>query len=218
MPEKTIKTKQPSSSIYVIQCMDYYKIGYSKHPKQRMSDMQVGNPFTLKIVYEQKVKNFKLAESVTHQNLSHKQIRGEWFNCELQEIISVIRLVCSKSTTDLRGDQVDMIKKGIEPIKIDERNRLKKKVLKERKRFQLAQMMVNSDRSYVELDKHVITTMLSSGVGLCSETARILGLTYPLSKGWKQTLHGKKIPKADYIRCIDKYIRPDIKRKLMKDV
>jgi len=198
--------------------MDYYKIGYSKHPKQRMNDMQVGNPFTLQIVYQHKVKNFKLAESVTHQNLAHKQVRGEWFNCELHEIIDVIRLVCSKTQPDLRNDQVQMIKAGQLPIKEGDRNRLKKKVNKSRKRLQLAQMLINSNKDHVVLDKFIIETMMNSGVGLSKQAADVLGLTYPLPKGWKKTLHGKRISKVDYINCLDRFIRPDIKRKEMTDV
>jgi hypothetical protein len=76
--------------VYFIQCKNYVKIGKADSPKSRLKTLQNASDITLKpddITPEDMknariiatVKGSKLLESVFHQKLSSRRVKGEWF-------------------------------------------------------------------------------------------------------------------------------------------
>lgn len=56
------------------------KVGFSADPKRRFSQLQSGNPDTLKLLATMKCK--ASVERVAHEVLGSSRIRGEWFNAD----------------------------------------------------------------------------------------------------------------------------------------
>ena len=69
--------------IYFIKCCDFVKIGYSSNPKKRLSDMQVGSPYQLKMLcavpYKGDIEDVKIEEKMLHFEYREFRYRGEWF-------------------------------------------------------------------------------------------------------------------------------------------
>lgn len=70
--------------VYVIQEAEtgHIKIGYAMDPKKRLSELQVGNPRKLKIVYQegfQSTGDAILSEMHFHKYLRYCSLSGEWF-------------------------------------------------------------------------------------------------------------------------------------------
>jgi len=75
--------------IYLIQCIpfNYYKIGISKiKPKMRMSALQTGSPFELKILDIYLIDDYTKREVQLHRKYKEKNVRGEWFLFEDDEL------------------------------------------------------------------------------------------------------------------------------------
>lgn len=77
--------------IYIIYSrqLDAIKVGYSKHPEKRLSDLQVSNSTDLEIIHIEKGDIPK--EKFIHSKLLKHKIRGEWFkfNKECRNELSV---------------------------------------------------------------------------------------------------------------------------------
>jgi len=54
----------------------------------------------------------------------------------------------------------------------------------------------------VILNHELIEAGATSGVGFCHKQLEALGVDFPLIKGWKRALIGKKITKIDYERFL----------------
>ena len=67
--------------VYVLTTFDfkYTKIGIAKNIKQRMSNIQNGCPFTLSLYIGAHAPNVREIEKYLHDYFSDKNIRGEWF-------------------------------------------------------------------------------------------------------------------------------------------
>jgi len=68
------------------------KIGWSRTPKRRMKDLNIGNPNVIKILGT--VPGWKDAAQALHYKFWHLRIQGEWFR-ECNELLGYIRDVCS---------------------------------------------------------------------------------------------------------------------------
>jgi hypothetical protein len=70
-----------------------YKVGWSKDPKSRLGNLQVGQAVEVKIHYQQEtdVAKAKIIEKMVHRQLAHKRIRGEWFSASLEDIVDEVR-------------------------------------------------------------------------------------------------------------------------------
>lgn len=63
--------------VYFIKCNDFVKIGQTNNVKQRIKDLQTGNPHELQLL---KTINADIKIEVQlHKQFSHLNIRGEWF-------------------------------------------------------------------------------------------------------------------------------------------
>jgi len=84
-----IKDKENSikdSFVYLIQQLNegssidksYYKVGISKNPDQRLSQLRTSNPFKLKLRLSYPTSNFVELEKMFLENFKRFRIRGEW--------------------------------------------------------------------------------------------------------------------------------------------
>jgi len=80
---------EKQGEIYFIQ-MDYIgpiKIGWARNAKKRISILQTGNPYELRILHIE--NGTRLDEQMVHSLFSRYHIRGEWFHPD-KEIIEYI--------------------------------------------------------------------------------------------------------------------------------
>ena len=98
---KRIKPKQ-SKGIYIITDSRAYKIGIATNIKQRVSSLQVGNPYKLKALYFNKVKRPRSIETLLHNRFQDKRLIGEWFNLDSKDIEIVIEFI---KENELKGNQ-----------------------------------------------------------------------------------------------------------------
>lgn len=70
--------------VYVIRAKttNFYKIGCSKYPYQRLTELQISNPFDLEIIMIFKVDDMYSVESKLHKFFETNRKRGEWFEFE----------------------------------------------------------------------------------------------------------------------------------------
>jgi len=76
--------------IYLIQSLEngYYKIGVSKHPQQRVKELQTGNPSGLKLIetYQSEFAN-KIEKTLQRRYSCLKKV-GEWFDMGISNEVS----------------------------------------------------------------------------------------------------------------------------------
>jgi len=65
--------------LYLIQCHQFIKIGIAQNPMGRISSMQSGNPYELKLIKFFKVENMLDVEKRLHRFVKDHHVRGEWF-------------------------------------------------------------------------------------------------------------------------------------------
>lgn len=71
----------PQEAVYFIQAGMYVKIGRATRGRihERLGELQIGNPFTLKIIASAVVHDATEAEAQLHRQWAHLRRRGEWF-------------------------------------------------------------------------------------------------------------------------------------------
>lgn len=84
---------KPTKHLYIIKDLvtGHYKIGVSKHPKERLKTLNIAscNPLLLFKVYNNKSD----MEVLLHEHFKHKQTNSEWFSLsesDLEEIKNII--------------------------------------------------------------------------------------------------------------------------------
>jgi hypothetical protein len=67
-----------------------YKIGVSINPEKRLKQLQTGNSYKLKLenIYLPKKLPATKIENVLHNKYRHLNIKNEWFNLELNDVIN----------------------------------------------------------------------------------------------------------------------------------
>jgi len=80
----------PDRYVYAAQdCNGRIKIGISKDPEQRVKQLNVGHPDTLKLVYMAKaIDNTYLSEKEAHEKCKDYHLRSEWFSAPALELLS----------------------------------------------------------------------------------------------------------------------------------
>ena len=79
--ERSNRTKR-AGFLYIITSEghpDYYKIGVSDRPFERLKDMQTGNPFILQIIHLIETDDMYRLETYIHRVLKQYQFREEWY-------------------------------------------------------------------------------------------------------------------------------------------
>lgn len=69
--------------VYLIKCSIYYKIGFSKNPKNRVKTVKTHNPLDVVLFATLKTDNYLILEKELHSIFANKNSKREWF--ELNE-------------------------------------------------------------------------------------------------------------------------------------
>lgn len=74
--------------VYLIkeEVSETYKIGVSRSPKKRISELQTANANKLVLEKEVEVVNGYLVERLLHKNFSSKRKEGEWFSLDEEDL------------------------------------------------------------------------------------------------------------------------------------
>ena len=75
--------------IYIIKCCNFYKIGYSKNPKNRRATIQTHNPLDVILCATLKTEHYKEKEKELHNLFATKRTRGEWFELKNDDLIKL---------------------------------------------------------------------------------------------------------------------------------
>lgn len=75
--------------VYVIKCCDFYKIGIARDVPGRVAQLQIGNPFKLKLLMSWRSPNAELTEETLHELFDAKRERGEWFKLSEPDLVIV---------------------------------------------------------------------------------------------------------------------------------
>lgn len=87
--EKMSKTFAKKTGIYILYSCGYYKIGITTNIDKRISDLQTGNPFLIQLVFFKIINDASALESELHKKYKNKNVLGEWFwlnNEDIQDI------------------------------------------------------------------------------------------------------------------------------------
>ena len=78
--------------IYLIHSLEdgYYKIGVSKHPKKRLTQLQTGNSSELKLIESYQTEYAHKIESVFQTRYFYLKKEGEWFEMSISNEVSFI--------------------------------------------------------------------------------------------------------------------------------
>lgn len=78
--------------VYVISCAAYHKVGMARDPLRRMREMQVGNPFEMRIIRTFEVADYMASsiEARTHTVLREYHVRGEWFSAPEAMVLAAV--------------------------------------------------------------------------------------------------------------------------------
>ena len=78
--------------VYLIQSLEdgYYKIGVSKHPKKRVTQLQTGNSSKLKLIESYQTEYAHKIESALQSRYSYLKKEGEWFDMSITHEVSFI--------------------------------------------------------------------------------------------------------------------------------
>lgn len=93
--------------IYLFECVsDYettYKIGYTRNKnfKKRIKSLQTGNKYKIVCVDYFKTSYGRMVENILHNLYSHKRKSGEWFDLDLQDVVS-FKKTCQKIEENLK--------------------------------------------------------------------------------------------------------------------
>jgi hypothetical protein len=80
-------------SVYLIRGNDgRYKIGIAKDPKQRIRQLQTGNPDSMKLIEIYQSENAFKIETALHNRFSHVRQSGEWFDLSVTEEVKFIEM------------------------------------------------------------------------------------------------------------------------------
>lgn len=84
------------TNVYIIGAVGHpVKVGIAEAPKSRLSELQVGNPASLRIYVTREVllSEARSIERECHQRMSCHHLRGEWFDRTPEEAEAVLDLV-----------------------------------------------------------------------------------------------------------------------------
>jgi hypothetical protein len=94
MREKLRLSFVKKSGIYILYSCGYYKIGITTNIDKRILELQTGNPFLIQLVFFKIVNDASALESELHKKYKNKNVSGEWFyldNNDIQYIITAVK-------------------------------------------------------------------------------------------------------------------------------
>jgi hypothetical protein len=75
--------------VYLLECNGFVKIGSAANPALRRGDLQVGNPYPIKLLWKKSFPDAYLVEEKLHAYFADKGVRGEWFSLGLDPVCQV---------------------------------------------------------------------------------------------------------------------------------
>jgi hypothetical protein len=92
---KSNKKRNPHSNIYILAIpeLKYYKIGVSKNPHRRVTDIQSCIPFKSEMIYNEYFINAYDVEEEIHKTLQEMHVKGEWFKLTDEQIEKTINIL-----------------------------------------------------------------------------------------------------------------------------
>lgn len=84
------------SSIYLIQCGDFVKIGFSLNPENRFLAIKGMMPYDCTLLYHCKVENAAALEAELHALFGNKRHKNEWFRLTADDLRE-IQKICENS-------------------------------------------------------------------------------------------------------------------------
>ena len=121
--------KQQSSwfgYLYLLQCGEHYKIGFSQTPRKRLRQLRTGSPHPIIVVHELRTAFYRQIEKKLHYKFADKRGRGEWFKLEPEDVQHIKSLNSSGFTPEQerkREKDNDRYYAGRQVEKDAERNR-----------------------------------------------------------------------------------------------
>jgi hypothetical protein len=82
-----MKQNNHASSVYVIKCASFYKIGFSKNPNNRRATIQTHCPLDVELIATFKTHKHIEVESQLHERFLNKRTRGEWFELTPEDLL-----------------------------------------------------------------------------------------------------------------------------------
>lgn len=83
------------ASLYVMESCGFVKIGISRDAHHRRINLQIGNPYPIKLVIDWDVAldgyDAREVEAELHRRLAAKRVRGEWFSATVEDIDTAMR-------------------------------------------------------------------------------------------------------------------------------
>ena len=168
-------------NIYAIRCNEYLKIGISKNPRARLKSLQTSSPYELTMEKTYIVKDAKIAESLVHMKLKDYHERGEWFKVSIDLVDKAVSEINAMDEDSLEYHEKTMLKKGKAVSSSRRIKYLKKSIRKE------------NEKGEVEITYGMLKGFMTKGMGLPRWKADLLGVRYPLKRGWFGKTIGKTI-------------------------
>jgi hypothetical protein len=178
--------------VYVLTDGRYFKIGYTKNIKKRISQLQTSCPVKIELKYCKKFldkRAAKRAERSAHKTFKKNRLSGEWFDVDLEKIKQYL---------------ISISKDGISPERISQKARRNEEKLKSKNRQinKSVEEIINSEEDFICINKQNLLALLTNGAGLPRWKCENLGMAYPPKSGWKKTLYGQKIKRDIYVSML----------------
>lgn len=90
--ERLPRLEPPAGYVYIIQDVDFsnrYKIGRTNHPYRRLNKFEVTLPFETKVVHIFRTNDDKGFEYYLHQRFAKHRARGEWFDLDDAQLLTL---------------------------------------------------------------------------------------------------------------------------------
>lgn len=81
-----------SKKLYIARANDYFKIGISENPEERIKQLQTGNPEPVDLYAEFEAEDAAKCESRLHKRFEGFRIQGEWFKLDVRIVDGIINL------------------------------------------------------------------------------------------------------------------------------
>lgn len=85
--------------IYILENVEnFYKIGYSKNPQERVKQLSTGNSSELRLLKTFETKYDSKIEAYLKRYFNSKKIKGEWFDLSKEDIKKIDSLIENKES------------------------------------------------------------------------------------------------------------------------
>lgn len=174
--------------LYIIKADKYRKVGISENPEKRLIGVQVGCPLHCVLEANYDIPDADKMEKRVHRILKKYNTSGEWFECSFNQIDDIVRAGDLKIA--INCDNIGSVTK--KKAKLDR----KKHELKLKNKPKMAKIIdkdpIKAREGYSLITQEMITALFKNST-VTWDKVKMLGLRYPLPKGWKKKIIGNEI-------------------------